>query len=187
MTTGRSTSSPRHRVARIQRCPVARSVTLPDAHTDPLLGVLILELHGAEIAEGGTRASRLGYVLSSDLRRSRWVKAARPLEICIGSVDKIRDEALPATQLAPSRPWLIPVAALTSEAARQGVQAIISRIEHCDPELLAQFPHRDDSPSPGLAVSDLAAHPVHCDGDLAVGPLATELANGINPNCTSPD
>jgi hypothetical protein len=54
--------------------------------------------------------------------------AAKRLEICVGSVHKlIRDKVLPATQLAPSAPWQIPVAALTSEAVRQGVQAIVNR------------------------------------------------------------
>src|SRR5271166_3696714 len=61
---------------------------------------------------------------------------------------------------------------------RDRLGSLYSRIERCDPEPLAQFPHADGSP--GLAVGGLAAHPVHCDGDLAVGPLAAELANGFN-------
>jgi hypothetical protein len=55
-------------------------------------------------------------------------RAAKRLEICSGSVHKlIRDKVHPATQLAPSAPWQIPVAALTSDAVRQGIQAIIDR------------------------------------------------------------
>ena len=55
-------------------------------------------------------------------------QAAKRLGICGGSVHKlIRDKVLPARQLAPSAPWQIPVAALTTDAVRQGIQAIIDR------------------------------------------------------------
>jgi hypothetical protein len=55
-------------------------------------------------------------------------QAAKLLGICGGSVYKlIHDEFLPATQLAPSAPWQITVAALTSAPVRQGIQAIIDR------------------------------------------------------------
>ncbi len=54
--------------------------------------------------------------------------AAQRLGICVGSVHRlIRDGALPATQLLPSAPWQVPVAALVSEAVRIGVQEIIGR------------------------------------------------------------
>ena len=53
---------------------------------------------------------------------------ARRLGICVGSVHKlIRSGALPATQLMPSAPWRVPVAALDSEAVRIGLQEIAAR------------------------------------------------------------
>lgn len=55
-------------------------------------------------------------------------EAATRLGICIGSIRKlIREGILPATQLLPSAPWQIPVAALGSEVVRIGVQAIVQR------------------------------------------------------------
>jgi hypothetical protein len=55
-------------------------------------------------------------------------KAALRLGICVGSVYKlIRAGVLPATQLIPSAPWQIPVAALESEAVKIGVQQIAAR------------------------------------------------------------
>jgi len=55
-------------------------------------------------------------------------KAALRLGICVGSVYKlIREGVLPATQLIPSAPWQIPVAALATEAVKTGVQQIVAR------------------------------------------------------------
>ena len=55
-------------------------------------------------------------------------RAATGLGICVGSVQKlIREGVLPATQVLPSAPWRIPVAALTTRAVVEGVQAIIGR------------------------------------------------------------
>jgi hypothetical protein len=55
-------------------------------------------------------------------------KAALRLGICVGSVYKpIREGVLPATQLIPSAPWQIPVAALETEAVKTGVQQIVAR------------------------------------------------------------
>jgi DNA invertase Pin-like site-specific DNA recombinase len=55
-------------------------------------------------------------------------KAALRLGICVGSVYKlIREGVLPATQLIPSAPWQIPVAALETEAVKTGVQRIAAR------------------------------------------------------------
>jgi DNA invertase Pin-like site-specific DNA recombinase len=55
-------------------------------------------------------------------------QAAKRLEICVGSVHKlIREGTLPATQLIRSAPWQIPVAALTADAVRLGVQEIVDR------------------------------------------------------------
>jgi hypothetical protein len=55
-------------------------------------------------------------------------ETVRRLKICVGSVDRlIRDGVLPATQLMPSAPWRIPVAALTSKPIKQDVQAVVNR------------------------------------------------------------
>jgi len=55
-------------------------------------------------------------------------KAALHLGICVGSVQKlIRARVLPATQLLPSAPWQIPVAALDTEAVKIGVREIVRR------------------------------------------------------------
>jgi hypothetical protein len=55
-------------------------------------------------------------------------KAAERLQISVASVLRlIRAGVLPATQLMPSAPWQIPVAALDSEAVRIGVRAVIER------------------------------------------------------------
>jgi hypothetical protein len=54
--------------------------------------------------------------------------AAIRLGICVGSVHKlIRENVLPATQLMPSAPWQIPVAALDTEAVTTGVREIVGR------------------------------------------------------------
>lgn len=54
--------------------------------------------------------------------------AAERLGICIGSVHKlIKSGTLPATQLMPSAPWQIPLAALDSEHVRIGIQEIVDR------------------------------------------------------------
>lgn len=55
-------------------------------------------------------------------------EAAHRLTICVGSVIRlIRSGIIPATQLMPSAPWQIPVAALDSEPVRIGVRDIIAR------------------------------------------------------------
>ena len=55
-------------------------------------------------------------------------EAGTRLGICVGSVQKlIRASVLPATQLLPSAPWQIPVAALETEAVKTGVREIIGR------------------------------------------------------------
>ena len=55
-------------------------------------------------------------------------EAAHRLKICVGSVHRlIRSGALPATQLMPSAPWHVPIAALDSEAVRIGVRDVIDR------------------------------------------------------------
>ena len=55
-------------------------------------------------------------------------EAAHRLGIYITSVHRlIREGTLPATQLMPSAPWMIPVEALDSEAVQTGVREIIAR------------------------------------------------------------
>lgn len=55
-------------------------------------------------------------------------ETAQRLKICVGSVHLlIRQGALPATQLMPSAPWKVPVAALETEAVKTGVRAIMAR------------------------------------------------------------
>ena len=55
-------------------------------------------------------------------------KAALRLGICVGSVQKlIRAGVLPATQLLPSAPWQVPVAAFDTEAVKIGVREIVGR------------------------------------------------------------
>jgi len=55
-------------------------------------------------------------------------ETARRLQICVGSVLRlIREGVLPATQLMPSAPWQVPVAALESEAVKIGVRGVVER------------------------------------------------------------
>jgi hypothetical protein len=55
-------------------------------------------------------------------------EAAHRLKICVGSVHRlIREGVLPATQLMPSAPWQIPVAALKTDAVKTGVRRVIER------------------------------------------------------------
>jgi hypothetical protein len=50
------------------------------------------------------------------------------LQISVGSVIRlIHHGILPATQLMPSAPWQVPVAALDSEAVKIGVRDVIAR------------------------------------------------------------
>jgi hypothetical protein len=56
------------------------------------------------------------------------MKAAERLGICVGSAKTLALRGiLPATQILPGAPWLVPAEALTSEAVRIGVQRVISR------------------------------------------------------------
>lgn len=55
-------------------------------------------------------------------------ETARRLQICVGSVLRlIRTGILPASQLMPSAPWQVPIAALESEAVKIGVRDVIAR------------------------------------------------------------
>jgi hypothetical protein len=56
------------------------------------------------------------------------MKAAERLGICVGSAKSLALKGiLPATQVPPGSPWLVPVEALTSEAVRIGVQRVVDR------------------------------------------------------------
>jgi hypothetical protein len=56
------------------------------------------------------------------------MKAAERLGICVGSVKNlVLKGILPARQIMPGSPWLVPIEALTSEAVRIGVQRVIAR------------------------------------------------------------
>lgn len=56
------------------------------------------------------------------------MKAAEQLGICVGSaMSLVRRGILPATQIIPGSPWLVPVEALSSEPVRLGVQQVIAR------------------------------------------------------------
>jgi hypothetical protein len=56
------------------------------------------------------------------------MKAAERLGICVGSaMSLVRRGILPATQIVPGSPWLVPVEALSSEPVRLGVQRVIAR------------------------------------------------------------
>lgn len=55
------------------------------------------------------------------------MKAAERLGICVGSaMSLVRRGILPATQIVPGSPWLVPVEALSSEPVRLGVQRVIA-------------------------------------------------------------
>lgn len=56
------------------------------------------------------------------------MQAAQRLGICVGSAKRlVLNGELPATQILPGAPWLVPVEALNSEAVRLGVQRVIDR------------------------------------------------------------
>jgi len=56
------------------------------------------------------------------------MKAAEKLGICVGSAKSLVQKGiLPATQILPGSPWMVPVEALTSETVRIGVQGVVDR------------------------------------------------------------
>jgi DNA invertase Pin-like site-specific DNA recombinase len=56
------------------------------------------------------------------------MKAAERLGICVGSAKSLALRGiLPATQILPGSPWLVPVEALASDAVRIGVQRVVNR------------------------------------------------------------
>lgn len=56
------------------------------------------------------------------------MKAAERLGVCVGSARcLVHRGILPATQIMPGSPYLVPVSALTSEAVRIGVQQVVAR------------------------------------------------------------
>ena len=64
----------------------------------------------------------------ADGRMISLMKAAARLGICVGSAKSlVLRGILPATQIMPGSPWMVPVEALTFEAVRIGVQRVIDR------------------------------------------------------------
>jgi recombinase/recombinase-like zinc beta ribbon protein len=64
----------------------------------------------------------------ADAQMISLMKAAERLGICVGSAKSlVLKGILPATQIMPGSPWLVPVETLTSEAVRIGVQRVIAR------------------------------------------------------------
>ena len=56
------------------------------------------------------------------------MKAAERLGICVGSAKSLALKGiLPATQILPGSPWLVPVEALASEAVKIEVQRVANR------------------------------------------------------------
>ncbi|WP_457813836.1 recombinase family protein (plasmid) [Sinorhizobium meliloti] len=56
------------------------------------------------------------------------MKAAEKLGICIGSAKSLVQKGiLPATQILPGSPWMVPIEALTSEAVLIGLQGVVGR------------------------------------------------------------
>ncbi|MGV2184037.1 recombinase family protein [Rhizobium rhizogenes] len=56
------------------------------------------------------------------------MKAAEKLGICVGSAKSLVQRGiLPATQILPGSPWMVPVEALSSEAVQIGVQGVVER------------------------------------------------------------
>ena len=75
------------------------------------------------------------------------MKAAERLGICVGSAKSlVLKGVLPATQVLPGSPWMVPVAALSSEPVRTEVQRVISR----RPKIYEQYQYDKLLPLPGL-------------------------------------
>jgi DNA invertase Pin-like site-specific DNA recombinase len=75
------------------------------------------------------------------------MKAAERLGICVGSAKSLALKGiLPAKQILPGSPWLVPVDALTSEQVRIGVQRVIDR----RPKVYEQYQYDKAIRLPGL-------------------------------------
>ncbi|MER9268691.1 hypothetical protein NKI63_30160 [Mesorhizobium sp. M0410] len=75
------------------------------------------------------------------------MKAAERLGICVGSAKSLALKGiLPAKQILPGSPWLVPVEALASEAVRIGVQGIVAR----RPKFCEQYQYDKVVRLPGL-------------------------------------
>jgi hypothetical protein len=73
------------------------------------------------------------------------MKAAERLGICVGSAKSLAMKGiLPATQLMPGAPWLVPTGTLASETVRIGVQRVIARrpqiFEHYQYDKVVRLP-----------------------------------------------
>lgn len=75
------------------------------------------------------------------------IKAAARLGICVGSAKSlVLKGILPATQMLPGSPWLVPTETLASEAVRIGVQRVIDR----RPKVYEQYQYDKLMRLPGL-------------------------------------
>jgi hypothetical protein len=75
------------------------------------------------------------------------MKAAERLGICVGSAKSLALKGiLPAKQILPGSPWLVPVETLASEAVRIGVQGIVDR----RPKFYEQYQYDKVVRLPGL-------------------------------------
>jgi len=75
------------------------------------------------------------------------MKAAERLGICVGSAKSLALKGiLPARQIMPGSPWLVPVEALSSEAVRIGVRRVIKR----PPQFYEQYQYDKLTRLPGI-------------------------------------
>lgn len=75
------------------------------------------------------------------------MKAAEKLGICIGLAKSLVQKGiLPATQILPGSPWMVPIEALTSEAVLIGVQGVVGR----RPKIYEDYQHDKVVRLPGL-------------------------------------
>ncbi len=79
------------------------------------------------------------------------MKAAERLGICVGSAKTLALKGiLPATQIMPGSPWLVPVEALALEAVRIGVQRVIDR----RPKYYETYQYDKQIRLPGISMED---------------------------------
>ena len=75
------------------------------------------------------------------------MKAADRLGICVGSAKSlVLRGVLPATQIVPGSPWLVPIDALASETVRKEVQRVVAR----RPKIYDDYQHDKMIRLPGI-------------------------------------
>jgi len=79
------------------------------------------------------------------------MKAAERLGICVGSAKTLALKGiLPATQIMPGSPWLVPAEALALEAVRIGAQRVIDR----RPKYYKTYQYDRQIQLPGISTED---------------------------------